>query len=325
MRIPRIMVIPTLLIHGGAGTIRRPVVGDEGSLGPYEAALERVLRRADQAMRQGASALDLACQAVEDLENEPLFNAGIGAVLTARGEHELDAAVACGATRRAGALAGLRHTLHPARAARCLLEAVDAPVLLIGGEADAFAARAGVPQVANEVFGTEWRRRQWAAWRREPQARAWLDHHDTPAAPLDDTTKMGTVGAVALDAQGRLAAATSTGGMTGKWPGRVGDSPLLGAGTWADERVAVSCTGQGEAFIRACAAHSVAARMRWAGAAVQDAAQGAIHEDVARLGAAGGLIALDAQGRWAMPFNSEGMYRGVVRLGEPPHVRVFRD
>jgi beta-aspartyl-peptidase (threonine type) len=135
---------------------------------------------------------------------------------------------------------------------------------------------------------------------------------------------MGTVGAVALDAQGRLAAATSTGGMTGKWPGRVGDAPVIGSGTWADERVAVSCTGQGEAFIRAAAAHAVAARMRWAGLSIEEAAHQTIHEDVAAFDAQGGLIAIGRDGRWAMPFNSEGMYRGVVQVGLQPEVSVFK-
>lgn len=322
------MVTPTLLIHGGAGTVRRPQGPDATALTRYVRALAKVLERGEQALRRGASALDVVCQAVGDLENEPLFNAGRGAVLTARGEHELDAAVACGATRRAGALAGLRHTPHPVHGARALLEAEAAPVLLIGAEADAFAHRAGQVPVPNDHFRTAEREAQWQAWHGAHSGVPSLDHDGVlpnGTGPLDERSKMGTVGAVALDAQGRLAAATSTGGMTGKWPGRVGDSPLLGAGTWADERVAVSCTGQGEVFIRAAAAHAVAARMRWGGLALQDAAEQAIHQDVTALGGTGGLIALDAQGRWAMPFNSEGMYRGRVAVGQAPLVAVFRD
>ncbi len=318
------MVTPTLLIHGGAGTIRRPEGDARASLGPYEAALQRVLQRGEDAMRRGASALDLVCLAVSDLEDEPLFNAGVGSVLTAAGTHELDAAVACGATRRAGSLAGLRHTLHPVHAARALLEQADAPVVLIGEQADAYAARAGNAQVPNAHFTTAARRTQWEAWRAQAGGSTWLDHEGAARAPLDERHKMGTVGAVAVDAHGRLAAATSTGGMTGKWPGRVGDAPLIGAGTWADERVAVSCTGQGEAFIRAAAAHAVAARMRWAGMRVEEAAHQSIHDDVGALQATGGLIAIDAHGRWAMPFNSEGMYRGRVSLGSASVVEVFR-
>lgn len=323
------MVTPTLLIHGGAGTIRRPEGRDSAALQAYEQALARVLQRAEWAMSRGASALDVACQAVADLENEPLFNAGIGAVMTARGDHELDAAVACGATRRVGALAGLRHTQHPVQAARALLETRDAPVMLIGAEADAFAERSGQTPVDNAYFSTPARLSQWQAWRDARSSAARLDHDPATGdaagqGPLDERDKMGTVGAVALDAQGRLAAATSTGGMTGKWPGRVGDSPLLGAGTWADDRVAVSCTGQGEVFIRASAASSVAARMRWGGLAVEPAAEQVIHDDVGGLGGIGGLIALDAQGHWAMPFNAEGMYRGRIRVGESPVVEVFR-
>lgn len=318
------MVTPTLLIHGGAGTIRRPEADARSAMGPYELALVRVLQRGDEAFRQGASALDVVCQAVSDLEDEPLFNAGVGSVLTATGEHELDAAVACGSTRRSGALAGLRHTLNPVQAARALMQMEGAPVLLLGQEGDAFAARQGLAQVPNAHFTTTNRRSQWEAWQAQSGGLAWLDHDGASRAPLDERHKMGTVGAVALDAHGRLAAATSTGGMTGKWPGRVGDAPILGAGTWADDRVAVSCTGQGEAFIRVAAAHALAARMRWAGQGVEEAAHQAIHEDVAALQAQGGLIALDAQGRWAMPFNSEGMYRGRVSAGQAPVVEIFR-
>ena len=318
------MVTPTLLIHGGAGTIRRPAADARAALGPYERALLRVLERGEDALQRGASALDVVCQAVSDLEDEPLFNAGVGSVLTAAGAHELDAAVACGATRRAGALAGLRHALHPVQAARALLEQTEAPVMLIGEQADAFASRVGIAQVPNAHFTTPARRAQWEAWRAQAGGSAWLDHEGAARAPLDERHKMGTVGAVAVDAQGRLAAATSTGGMTGKWPGRVGDAPLIGAGTWADERVAVSCTGQGEAFIRAAAAHAVAARVRWGRLGVEEAAHQAIHEDIGALQATGGLIALDAQGRWAMPFNSEGMYRGRVSLGSAAVVEVFQ-
>jgi beta-aspartyl-peptidase (threonine type) len=320
----QIMVTPTLLIHGGAGTIRRPEADARAALTPYERALMRVLERGEQALSRGASALDVVCQAVSDLEDEPLFNAGYGAVLHARGGHELDAAVACGSTRRAAALAGLVHTAHPVQAARALLEADQAPVMLIGSEGDAFASRVGLPQVPNASFTTPARRSQWEAWRATQSGVAWMDHDGTARAPLEERSKMGTVGAVALDAQGRLAAATSTGGMTGKWPGRVGDAPVIGSGTWADERVAVSCTGQGEAFIRAAAAHAVAARMRWAGLSIEVAAHQTIHEDVAAFDAQGGLIAIGRDGRWAMPFNSEGMYRGVVQVGLQPEVSVFK-
>jgi len=255
----------------------------------YQQALGEALDAGHAVLANGGTALDAVCAAVVELEDDALFNAGRGACYNTDERHELDAALMDGATRRAGAVAAVSRIRNPVLAARAVMEQ-SRHVLLVGRGAERFARERGVRMAPASYFAT---RSRLAALRRRVAG-----HH-------------GTVGAVALDADGRLAAATSTGGYTGKLPGRVGDSPLIGAGTYADELCAVSCTGLGEAFIRAVAAHDVSARMRYRRERLS-AASGAALAQIAALGGDGGLIAVDRRGNIVMPFNSEGMYRGAI-------------
>ena len=320
---------PTLVIHGGAGVITRALLSAEREAA-FRASLRRVLLAGRAALAAGAPALDVVTAAVAALEDDALFNAGHGSVFTSAGTHELDAAVMA-SDGRAGAVAGVRTLRNPVRAARALLdastlggsEANGGPVLLAGAGADAWGAAAGLAGGEHGLFSTEWRREQLAAHAARGRGAAPALDHDAAAAAAAaaaaelaaDSRKHGTVGAVALDVHGALAAATSTGGLTGKMPGRVGDSPVFGAGTFADSRVAVSCTGTGEAILRVVAAKDCAARIAYGGAALAVAARAAI-DALPAAGGDGGLIALGANGAVAMPFNTEGMYRGVARAGD---------
>ncbi|MGM9513042.1 isoaspartyl peptidase/L-asparaginase family protein [Roseateles sp. DB2] len=321
--------LPAMLaIHGGAGTILRQSTS-AGAEQAYLQALQDILRAGEALLAQGSSALDVVEACVRLLEEDERFNAGRGAVYTADGTHELDASIMEGHTRRAGAVAGLRTTRNPVRAARAVMES-SGHVMLIGAAADAFAAAQGLEQVSPDWFGTPERLAQLRRVQGEGGA-AVLDHDGARRqalirqdGPLDERQKFGTVGAVALDAQGRLAAATSTGGMTNKKPGRVGDSPLLGAGCYADETVAVSCTGTGEAFMRSLAAHEVSAQMRHLGRGLREACEDVVGVHLPAVGGQGGMIAVSRQGELCLPFNTEGMYRGWVRLGEAPEARIFR-
>jgi L-asparaginase / beta-aspartyl-peptidase len=318
-------------IHGGAGTITRAALTPERQA-QYEAALEGVLRSAQAMLAEGAHALDVVTEAVRQLEECPLFNAGRGAVYTADGRHELDACVMRGSDLAAGAVAGVTRLRNPVLAARALLQA-SGPVLLIGPGAEQFATARGCETVAADWFGTPERLAQWRSVQANHGATAQALDHDGQSllaalqpAPLDERAKFGTVGAVACDSQGRLAAATSTGGVTNKLPGRVGDSPLVGAGCYAnDATAAVSCTGMGEAFIRSLAAHDVSALMAYAGLPLAEAARRVTMEKLPPLGGRGGMIAVDAEGNVTLPFNTEGMYRGWARVGEAPRVAIYGD
>ena len=318
---------PIVAIHGGAGTLTR-AAASATQQAQYRDALASVLQAAQTMLERGESALDVVTEAVRLLEECPLFNAGRGSVYTADGAHELDACVMRGSDRAAGAVAGVTSLRNPVLAGRAVLDA-GGPVLLIGAGAERFARERGCETVAPDWFGTPHRLAQLEAARAAAQGAQFLDHdlaRAADAAPLDERDKLGTVGAVALDADGHLAAATSTGGMTNKRPGRVGDSPLVGAGCYADDATAaVSCTGVGEAFIRALAAHDVAALMAYAGLTLADATRRVVMETLPPLGGRGGLIAVDAQGRVALPFNTEGMYRGWARVGETPVCAIYAD
>ena len=277
----------------------------------YRAGLERALKRGHDVLAHGGTSLDAVTAAVVALEDSPLFNAGRGAVFNAKGDHELDAAVMDGAQRRAGAVAAVRRAKNPVLLARAVMEKTR-HVMLAGREADVFARKAGLEIVEPDYFSTPARR---AALER---ARA------RPVAPKSAADRHGTVGAVALDAHGNLAAATYTGGFTNKLPGRVGDTPVIGAGTYADNRAcAVSGTGDGEYFIRAVLASNVAARMRYLRESLDEAAQAALDE-MAALGGTGGLVAVDAQGNIAMPFNTEGMYRGAIGADGRMQIGIYR-
>lgn len=280
-----------VVIHGGAGLIRPDSLSPGRALACTE-ALAAVVDAASAALLGGASAWDVVTLAVCALEDSPLFNAGRGAVLDASGEITLDASIMA-SDGRCGSVACVRTPRNPIRLARAVAEATP-HVLLVGPGADAFAAEVGVELAGPEWFEIEERREQWRAWREGRASRA------------DDV--YGTVGCVALDARGGLAAATSTGGGTGKRPGRVGDSPIVGAGTWADARVAVGATGHGEAFLRAQAAGRVGALVELAGVDVATAAARVLGE----VRGAGGLIAVDAAGRVATPFTTAGMFRASV-------------
>ncbi len=292
----------TLAVHGGAGTI------DQASLTPerraaYRAGLARALDAGHAILADGGTALDAVTAAVCALEDEPLFNAGRGAVYTAAGTQEMDAAIMDGRDRRAGAVAGLFGPRNPIRAARAVME-LSEHVMLLGDGALAIARQAGLDFADRDYFFTE------ARWQ------ALQDTLRQRAAGVDDgdpARKHGTVGAVARDRSGHLAAATSTGGMTAKAPGRVGDSPIIGAGTFADDATcAVSCTGHGELFIRWTAAAEIAARMRHRGETLAAAADHVVMQDLLAVGGSGGLVAVAADGSVALPFNSAGMYRGVI-------------
>jgi L-asparaginase / beta-aspartyl-peptidase len=307
---------PVLVIHGGAGTLTRQDMTRRGEQ-RYRNALDAALSAGHEVLRHGGSALDAAAAAVVAMEDDPLFNAGRGAVYNAVGEHELDASVMDGATLAAGAVCAVRRIRNPVLAARAVME--NTPhVLLSGAGAERFARAHGLVMVAPSYFDT---RRRLASLRREKRR----SRARPGAGRAAESDRHGTVGAVALDRDGNLAAATSTGGYTNKMAGRVGDSPVIGAGTYADNAAcAVSGTGSGEHFMRALLAYDVAARMRYlreplARAAVRSLAR------LAALGGSGGLIAVDRAGRIAMPFTTEGMYRAWARGNGRPVVRIYRD
>lgn len=292
----------TLAIHGGAGTIPRSTMTAEREAA-YHAGLRRALAAGRNVLATSGSALDAVTAAVMCLEDEPLFNAGRGAVYSSEGKQEMDAAIMNGSDHAAGAVAGVFGPRNPILAARAVMENSE-HVLLIGSSAADFCRAQGLAMEDAAYFFTEQR---WEALQSTlaMRSRGTLDQ--------DDSRKHGTVGAVARDVHGNLAAATSTGGMTAKSPGRVGDSPIFGAGTWAENSsCAVSATGQGEVFIRFAAAHEIAARMRLAGQSLEDAAKGVVLNLLAPQGGSGGVVAVDANGAYSLPFNCAGMYRGVV-------------
>ena len=316
---------PVIAIHGGAGTLSRAHISAEQERA-YHAALQQVLLAGQAVLAQGGTAMEAVCEAVRLLEDCPLFNAGHGAVFTAQATHELDAAVMDGATLAAGAVAGVSRIRNPVQAARAVMQNGQ-HVLMVAEGAERMAQEAGLATVEPSYFSTPARHAQLLAAQAR-QAGVVLDHDGAAALAgraIDEGRKMGTVGAVALDAHGHLAAATSTGGMTNKLPGRLGDSPLIGCGTYADDRTAaVSCTGHGESFIRVAAAHDVCARMAYGGASLEAATHAVVHEALPAVQGTGGLIAVDRQGNVCLSFNTEGMYRGLARVGQAPESFIYR-
>lgn len=308
-----------IAIHGGAGAITRSQLSQEQEL-RYIQALSDIVETGQRMLEDGRNALDVVTEAVRLLEECPLFNAGIGAVYTRDETHELDACVMDGNTLNAGAVAGVSHLRNPILAARLVME--HSPhVMMIGEGAENVAIAQGMERVSADIFSTPERYAQLLAARTAGET--VLDHS---ASPLDENNKMGTVGAVALDMFGNLAAATSTGGMTNKLPGRVGDSPLVGAGCYANNAsVAVSCTGTGEVFIRALAAYDIAALMDYGGLSLSEACERVVMEKLPALGGSGGLIAIDHEGNVALPFNSEGMYRAWGYAGDTPTTGIYRE
>ncbi|WP_334183506.1 isoaspartyl peptidase/L-asparaginase family protein [Novosphingobium sp.] len=301
----------SLAIHGGAGVIER------GSLTPeqekaYREGLDEALRAGAAVLDKGGTSLDAVAAAIHVLEDNPLFNAGRGAVFTAEDRNELDAAIMDGRTLKAGAVAGITRTRHPVDAARAVMD--HSPHVMLAGEgADTFSREQGLEQVDPSWFRTEKRWEQLLKWRKDHQA------------ALDPTHLYGTVGAVALDAAGNLAAATSTGGMTGKRWGRIGDSPIIGAGTYArNGECAVSATGSGEYFIRESAARQVCDRVGYLHHTLAAAAQETI-DSVGAIGGDGGLIAMGPEGIPAFALNSSGMYRGQVSAVSAPQTAIYAD
>nr|WP_311529752.1 isoaspartyl peptidase/L-asparaginase [uncultured Ralstonia sp.] len=320
------MTTPILAIHGGAGTITRTAMSADKEAA-YQQALSDILAAGQRILVEGGSALDAVTEAVRLLEECPLFNAGKGSVLTSAGTYELDASIMDGATLAAGAVTCVKRLRNPILAARAVMEHSE-HVLFTSEGAEVFAQAQGLEFVEPDYYYTEARYAQWQRARQQ-DGMALLDHDAASlvakeAAPIDPDTKFGTVGAVARDAQGRLAAATSTGGVTNKKVGRVGDTPIVGAGCFANNVAAVSCTGTGEMFIRAVAAYDVAAQMEYAGKSLADASDDVVMRKLMAINGRGGLIAVDAQGNVALPFNTEGMYRGFARGVEVPVVSIYR-
>jgi len=327
-----------LAIHGGAGTMSRDQMTPEMEAG-YRDALESALLTGYAVLEAGGSATDAVVAAIRPLEESPLFNAGVGAVFTHDGTVEHDASIMDGRDQDAGAVSGVGTVRSPIRLARTVMD-VSPHVMLSGPGAESFAAQQGLEIVPNETFHTERRLEQLRRAQSELASAARfgagldpasvggrLDGHGSRVGEGEpEPFKFGTVGCVALDRDGHLAAGTSTGGMTNKRFGRIGDSPIIGAGTYAnDATCAVSATGHGEYFIRAAVAHSVSDRMRLAGEDIDTAAKTVIFREMGGLGGTGGVIAIDGMGRVSAPFNTEGMYRGWVRAGEAPTVRIYAD
>jgi L-asparaginase / beta-aspartyl-peptidase len=303
-----------LVIHGGAGTILKKNMSEEREK-EYRDKLAEALTAGHRILRGGGTSLDAVEAAVRVMEESPLFNAGKGAVFTHEGRNELDASIMEGATRRAGAVAGVTIIRSPIMAARAVMEKSD-NVLLAGRGAELFATRVGLEIVDPSWFWTE---RRWKDLQRELTK-------ESAGGEMAPEVKFGTVGAVAVDRHGNLAAATSTGGRTNKQFGRVGDSPLIGAGTWADNATcAVSATGTGEYFIRWVAAYDIAALMEYRGMSVREAAGEVVLKKLVAAKGDGGVIALDAKGNFAMPFNTEGMYRGWIGEDGVPRVEIYGD
>lgn len=311
-----------LAIHGGAGTILKKNMSDSLEQA-YIAVLTESLTQGYQQLKAGKTSVEAVEVAIRVMEDSPLFNAGKGAVFNHNGQNELDASIMSGADQKAGAIAGVHHIKNPISTARLVMEQSE-HVMMVGAGAEEFAKAKGVELVDPQYF---WTKPRWDALQnilKRDASKTELDHQAHVGgfdAKIDE--KFGTVGCVALDAQGNLAAGTSTGGMTNKKYGRVGDSPIIGAGNYANNQVAVSCTGWGEFYIRTVAAYDVAALMGYTGAAVANAAQQVI-DKIGALGGDGGMIALDKDGNVAMPFNTEGMYRGTISADGKVKVEIYR-
>lgn len=304
---------PVLVIHGGAGVERKDLSPAEESAA--RAALRQALVKGHAVLTAGKPALEAVTAAITVLEDDPTFNAGKGAVFTHDGRNELDASLMDGATLKAGAVAGVQRVRNPILLAEAVMQ--HSPhVMMVGQGAEAFASSQGIPLVDPSYFRTDKRWQQLQkALKEEARGQAHVD--------LDTARHFGTVGAVALDKDGKLAAGTSTGGMTNKRYGRVGDSPIIGAGTYADAGCAVSGTGWGEYYIRTAAAHDICARMQYLKQGPVEAGRAVINERIPALGGDGGAIVLSADGRAATPFNTQGMYRGWIGADGVPHVAIF--
>jgi beta-aspartyl-peptidase (threonine type) len=300
-----------IAIHGGAGTLPRADMSAEAER-RYRAGLQEAIDAGFAVLQDGGTSMNAVTRAVVRLEDNPLFNAGRGAVFTLDGRIELDASIMDGSTLKAGAVCGVTRIRNPIELARAVMENSQ-HVMLAGGGAEDFAAAQGFSFVPQSYFHTPER------WQQLERIRGG----DSGLSALT-IAHIGTVGAVAVDAQGRLAAATSTGGMTGKRYQRIGDSPIIGAGTYADDRsCAVSATGHGEVFIRAVVAHDICARMRFAGRSIGEAVRAVVLGELPALGGEGGVIAIDTRAEIAIEFNSEGMFRASRKQGEEAQIGIY--
>ncbi|MDC0713550.1 isoaspartyl peptidase/L-asparaginase [Stigmatella sp. ncwal1] len=311
-----------IVIHGGAGVMSRENLSAEQEA-RIRASLTEALQAGHAVLAQGGTSLDAVEAAVRILEDSPLFNAGKGAVFTHDGRNELDASIMDGRTLAAGAVAGLRHVKNPLALARRVMER-SPHVMMVGEGAEVFAREQGLELVPPEYFRTEerWEQLQRAL---EKEKASQGSPPATRVSPRPEDGKFGTVGAVALDQAGNLAAGTSTGGMTNKRYGRVGDSPIIGAGTYANAHCAVSGTGHGEFFIRYTVARDICSRVEYLKSPLREAAATVVMDVLVKAGGEGGVIALDARGEVAMPFNSPGMYRGYMGEDGQPFVAIFRE
>jgi len=305
-----------IAIHGGAGTITKASLTPEKE-GAYKNALKEAVEAGHQLLARGGSALDAVEVAVASMEDTPLFNAGKGVVFTNEGRHEMDAAVMWGKTLEAGAVASVRSIKNPVKLARAVMEHSEF-VLLGSYGAEEFARTQAIDFMPQEYFYDAYRYKQWIEALESGSVS--LDHFEKKEK------KFGTVGAVAVDAKGNVAAATSTGGLTNKKYNRIGDSPLIGAGTYANNHTcAVSCTGTGEFFIRAVAAYDISCLMEYKGYTLQQACEEVVMHKLVKLGGEGGLIAITSAGDIALPFNSEGMYRASKKNEEDTYTAIYKD
>lgn len=303
----------SIAIHGGAGTILRSTMTADLQL-QYETGLQQALDKGYKILEGGGSSLDAVEAAVMMLEDFPLFNAGKGAVFNNIGKHEMDASIMFGKGLEAGAVCGVGNIKNPVQLARAVMEH-SGHVLLSGQGAEIFARQQNIPFEDDAYFYTEQRYKQWQEALKEDKVQ--MDHSDK---------KFGTVGAIALDKNGNLAAATSTGGMTNKKFGRVGDSPVIGAGTYANNNTcAVSCTGHGELFMRSVVAYDISCLVEYKGLSLKEACDLVVYDKLVKIGGEGGLIAIDKQGNIEMPFNSEGMYRACRNNVGRNEVKIYKD
>lgn len=305
-----------IAIHGGAGTI------DPSQMSPdleiqYKQGLKNALQAAHAVLKNNGSADDAVVAAVVSLENFPLFNAGKGSVFNHIGKHEMDASLMCGKDLTAGAVCGVKNIKNPIRLAQSVM--LHSPhVMMAGAGAEEFAKSLQIEFADDEYFYTEQRYKQWQDVQGSETVQ--LDH------TVKSNNKMGTVGAVALDSFGNLAAATSTGGMTNKKFGRVGDTPVIGAGTYANNATcAISCTGHGELFLRAVVAYDISCLMEYKGYSLKEACEIVVMDKLVKIGGEGGLVALDAQGNIELPFNSAGMYRASIDTNGNEYVAIYNE
>jgi beta-aspartyl-peptidase (threonine type) len=322
-----------LVIHGGAGTILRKNMTNEKEKA-YRDKLEKVLRSGMKALKEGKTSVEAVELVIKLMEDSPLFNAGKGAVFNSKGLQEMDASIMSGADLNAGAVAGVQHIKNPITAARMVMEK-SKHVMLSGQGAEDFAKEQEIELVEPKYFYSEERYRQLKNAIKRAEAEKDGKESTKPVDKEDgkqgsvwskESEKFGTVGAVALDYKGNLAAGTSTGGMTNKKYGRIGDSPIIGAGTYANNKTcAVSCTGHGEYFIRNVVAYDVAAIMDYQNKSLKEAAEYVVNTKLKEQSASGGLIALDAKGNVAMPFNTKGMYRGVIYEDGRVEVKIYEE